>query len=304
MPKSLTIKQHEKDSLLTQIALGFVIVPPIAGLGYCWRFGRDIRFDNPSLNLAAHASLIFFPLLWAVIMGWKPFRLEPTEEFSLGTSSYFGTFRANWWMMLLVWPTAIFAVFALGYAIFTDYLPHPENLLTSPLRGILIVATTLLLGMFYLALLLNRSSPRTLVSSEGLRTGILRFFEWSNIHHMRRDGDIYLIYHHVNPALPATCFRVSDKEARAVLERHILEQQVAVLKDEQPIFMWIKLAVIMGFIGNLAFAIWLWHATALSLLWVDLISLAVGIVLTLLLEKYRGISKWSKYKPIVEMPEE
>jgi hypothetical protein len=206
--------------------------------------------------------------------------------------------------MLLVWPTAIFAVFALGYATFTDYLPHPENLSTTPLRGILIAAITLLLGMFYLALVLNRSSPRTLVSSEGLRTGILRFFEWSHIHHMRRDGDIYLIYHKVNPALPATCFKVTDKEARTVLESYITEQQVVVQKGENAILMWIKLAVLLGFFSNLAAAIWLWHVTSLSLLWIDLISLAIGIALTLLLEKYRGISKWSKYKPIVEMPEE
>src|SRR5437660_3599273 len=76
----------------------------------------------------------------------------------------------------------------------------PEDLSTAPLRALAILGVTFALGFFYATILLGNSAPHTLVSPAGLRTGLIRFFEWENVHHVSQHGDLYSIYHRVNPA--------------------------------------------------------------------------------------------------------
>jgi hypothetical protein len=189
---------------------------------------------------------------------------------------------------------------AIGVALFGESLPHPEGLSTNPLKALAIMAVTFCLGFFYATMLLGNDEPRTLVSQAGLRTGMLRFFEWENIHHLSQRDEIYSIYHHTNPRLPAASFRLRNPEARATLDRFLSEHPVHVFNGSGPAFAGIRLGVIAGFLVNLLFALWLRLNSSLSILWIAVICFMVGVLLTLLLERVRGVSKHTKYKPVIE----
>jgi hypothetical protein len=73
-----------------------------------------------------------------------------------------------------------------------------------------------------------------------------------------------------------------------------------VLNDPDPSLFIVKVAVVLGFLGNVAFSLWLRFNTSLSFLAVVLISFGLGIVMTIVLEKFRGVSKYGKHRPIIE----
>ena len=305
MPTPLIAKRPTAPSLTEQVIWLVFIGGPVFGFWFCWNRHQAIHLDNPWLNLAIHATLFVVPLIWAGLMYHKPVVYESQDgETILGTSTNFSRWRLNWWMMFLMWATPVFATAALGHAFFTRYLPHPESLTTSPGKASAILMVMTALAIFYGAILLGRSDPATWISSAGLRTGILRFHEWKDIHHMSQHGDIYAFYHRVNPALPASTFKVRDREAQALLERHLAEHQIPLLNDPHPALSRLKFAVVLGFLGNIAFSFWLRFNTSFSFVVVILISFGLGIMMTLVMEKYRGVSNYGKYKPIIEPPKD
>jgi hypothetical protein len=101
--------------------------------------------------------------------------------------------------------------------------------------------------------------------------------------------------------LPATSFKIVNRESQVILERFLSEHHVQISNDVQPAYLLVKFAVVLGFAANLLIDFWLRLHTPLSFISTVLISFGVGIILTLLLEKYRGVSKFSKYKPVVEL---
>lgn len=304
MPTPLTAKNSGElstgDQLLALISLGI----PAAGLWYCFTKHREIHFDNPAWNLAAHAGLLVFPLLWLWLFYSKPVVYESSDsEIMLDRSSFFSCLRFSWWSMFMMWATPVFGVIAVGEAFHTRYLEDPQDLSTSPGKAIFIMAVIFCLGMFYATILLNRSDPATWISNEGMRTSILRFHKWEDIHHLTQRGNLYAIHHRVNPALPAASFRVRTPESQAILERHLMEHHVQISNASDPAYLLVQMAVILGFAANLAADFWLRWNTALPLTWMILISFSIGIVLTILLEKYRGVSKYGKYKPVINLDE-
>lgn len=304
MPAPLTIKRPGIASKPMQFAVGVLVAGPLLGVWYAWRNNIDIHLNPPWLNFAAHAALVVVPLIWAFLISAPRVQFEQTEEELLGTSTFFDRLPMDWWTMFMMWPVPIFALVELIVACSTDYLAHPEDLSTSPTRALMIMALTLALGLFYATLLLGKSEPRTLVSNAGLRTDLIRFFEWDKIDHISRNGELYALYHQVNPKLPATCFRVRDPQLRAKLESYIAEHSIPVSNTTHPSFTLTKLGVICGFSLNLAFCFWLRFNTSLSALWIIPISFGFGIVQTLLLEKFRGLSKFGRYMPVIEGPQE
>ena len=303
MPTPLIAKRPPTLSPAGQAVVAVFIGGPLVGLWYCLKQHQAIHFDDPWLNLGVHAALLVLPLIWLALIYYKPVVYESMdEETILGTSTFFDRWPVNWWMMFMMWATPVVALATLGHAFFTRYLVQPESLSTSPEKALAIMAMTVGLGMFYATILLGRSEPATWISDAGLRTGILRFHTWNDIDHMSQHGDLYAFYHRANPALPATGFKVRGREAQAILERYLSEHNIRMLNDPQPSFFLVKVAVVLGFFGNFVVSLWLRFNRSLSFLAVVLISFGLGIVMTIVLEKFRGVSKYGKYRPIIEPP--
>ena len=302
MPNPLTARSPGQLSLLEQALLVIFIGIPGAGLWYCFTRHQQVHFDDPSLNLAAHGGLVVFPVIWAFLFNCKPVVYESSDaDIVLGPSRFFNRLPANWWMMFIMWATPLFAAVTLALALNTEYLPHAAELSTSPGRAVVIMVVFFCLGAFYTTLLLNRSDIPPRISNEGLRTGILRFYKWADIHHVSKHGDLYALYHRVNPALPAASLKIGTQESRAILERFLAIYNVPISNDSEPAYLMVKIAVLLGFAVNMLVDCWLRLNTSLSLVSILLISFGIGIVMTILLEKYRGISKFGKYKPILEL---
>ncbi len=298
MADPLIVKRPRSASPVAQIVVGVLILFPLMKLYISWRQETDIHSNNPALNLTMHVFLVVIPLIWAALLVYKPLQFEASAETQLGYSGYFSAIGADWWMSLMMWAAAAFASVVLGHNLITEYMPHPETLSTSPAMAAVTMGVSLVLGMVYGIML--RERPETRVSAEGLRNGLLNFYEWGNIHHISRHGAIYSIHHRANPALPASSFRLRDWESRAVLDRFLLQHSVSLSNVPQPLFLVVKLAVVVGFGLNLLLAFWLWARTSIDARWIVAVSFAVGILETVVLERLRGVSKYSKYKPVVE----
>lgn len=304
MPEPLIAKRPPVASWPVQAAVFIIAGVPLLALMFCFQHGIVIHFDNPSLNLGVHVGLFVLPIIWVGALYSKPVVYEcPPGESVLGSSTYFSRLPANWWMMFMMWATPVLALLLLGHAFFTRYLPHPEELSTSPGKALAILITLTGLGTFYGALVLGRSQPPTRISEAGLRISILRFYEWKNIHHLSQYGDLYALYDRANPALPANAFKVKDQEARALLERYLTQNQIRIQDEPSTAFAIVKLCVVLGFIGIIAFCLWLRSYFALTFISTVLISFGVGIVLTVLLEKYRGVSKYGRSVPVISNQE-
>ncbi len=305
MPKPLTAKGASRFSPGAQIVAGISLGLPLLGLWYCFKWHHSIQFDDPRLNLAAHAGLVVFPLIWVGLMNYQPVVYESSDaDIVLDRSSYISRLPVNWWMMLIMWATPVFALIAAGQALTAHYLPHPESLSTSPGKAVLIMVVVFCLGAFYATILLSRSEPATRISKEGLRTGILRFYEWKDIHHLSQHGCLYAIFHQTNPALPATSFRVRGRESQTILERHLSEHHIRIFNESEPAYQLTKVAVVLGFAANLAFGFWLRTHTSLPLAADILVSFGLGIAMTVALEKYRGVANFGKLRPVLKLTDE
>ena len=189
MPVPLNVKRPKAFSQGEQLVGGILLLGPLLGLWYLWRNKLDMHFSDPWLNFGAHAALVTIPLLWACMISLPRLQFEKTEEELLCTSNFFDKLPMGWWMMFMTWATPVFASLNLGYVLFTEYPSRLGNLSTTLSGALTILALTFVLGLFYATLLLER--PQTFVSSAGLRSGLIRFFEWKNIHHFPFVKDLF-----------------------------------------------------------------------------------------------------------------
>src|SRR5215469_9885969 len=103
---------------------------------------------------------------------------------------------------------------------------------------------------------------------------------------MSRRGDVYELFNHANPALPATTFQPRDSDALVLLERYLAAHQIRMLNDPSPVFLAVKIGVFLGFVCNVGFSLWLRFYLSFSFITVVLISFGIGIVLSVLLNKF------------------
>jgi len=298
MPERLTVKRPKP---MNNIAAYIVGVPLALIVTWFFRLlerGEDIHFENPWLNLAAHSGLILVPILLSAAMSLQRMKFAPTAETVICYSSYLNTFRASWWTLLPVWPAGLFAAFVLLRDLFVEYLPHPEVPATSPLRALLIMAVTLGVSFLYTTILFNRFDVR--VSAAGIRPGLIRFLEWENIHHVRAEGEIYSFHLRAQPNLPVSFIPVRSEESKAVLDRLLSEHNIPFLEPAGRVLLLTKLVVLSGFIVNLLLCFWLRFGMSLGLLPTIGISLAIGTIANLALDKFRGIGKLPKLGPKIE----
>jgi hypothetical protein len=301
MPEPLIAKGSTDMPFAWQVVAFFALGAPLLAFWYFFDHGRVIHFGNPWLNLAAHAALFVFPLICVGLMWIKPVVYEaPSDNTLISTSNCFERMRHGWWAMFVLWATPAVAVVVLGHALLTRELMHPEILSTSLGKAVGIVAIVFCLGTFYWAMLLARDQPGVWVSDEGLRTSVARFHEWKNIHHMSRRGIVYELFNNANPAIPVSVFEVPDPNSRALLDRQLAQHHIRIADDPSPAFLAIKAGGVVGFIIVVAFSLWLRFYLSFSFISVVLISFGIGIVLTLVFEKIRGVSKFGRVQPRVE----
>jgi hypothetical protein len=299
MAGPLIIKTQQEFSRLELVAFVAFVMAPIGGFTWCWAEFGKIHFAQPWLNLAAHALLILLPLVWVGMMTSTPMEFVETEEIVLGRASFLRQFPVDWWNSSLTLAAPLFAAAMLGYEFFTHHLIHPDELATGPFKALAVMGVTFVLGLYCATVFTGSSEPRSLVSEAGLRNGISVFYPWADIARIGTRGNLYIIYHKVNPALPATCFEVRDAKARAVLEQFIAAKQVPISNATHPQYTLVRLGVLGGFVALLIACWWLRWNTSISLLWITLGVFVTGCTLTLLVERIRGVHTYKKYHPVI-----
>jgi hypothetical protein len=150
-------------------------------------------------------------------------------------------------------------------------------------------------------MLINQFGVR--ISASGIRTGLIRFLEWDNIHHVRPEGEIYSFYMRTEPNLAIAFVPVRSGESKAVLDRLLTEHHIPFSKSAGTVEMLTKLAVVASFVANLLLSFWFRFGMRLGLLSTLGISLAIGFIANLALDHFRGIGKLPKYSPTIEPPE-
>lgn len=298
MPERLTVKRPKPINNVAAWILGVPLAFIVMWFFRLLERKEDIHFENSWLNLAVHSGLILTPILLSAAISLQRMEFAPIEEAVTCYSGYLNTFRASWWTLMPVWPAGIFAAFILARNLFTEYLPHPEALSTSPLRALLIMGVTLVVSLLYTTILFDRFGVR--VSAAGIRPGLLRFLEWENIHHVCPESEIYSIYQRAQPNLPTSFIPVRCRESKAVLDRLMSEHNIPFLKSAGRMLMLTKLVVGACFIVNLLLCFLLRFGMSLGLLSTIGISLAIGMIANLALDKFRGIGKLSKFSPKIE----
>jgi hypothetical protein len=298
MPSPLTIKRPDPAPAAIQLLIGAIFLLPLLALFYWWKQGKVIHFELPANNLIAHALIVIVPLIWAIMLWLEPFQTAAPRDTQLGETTYFGTLKVDWWMSLLLWSCPAFALGALAWRFATSYLPHPERLSTSPLVALGTMVLIFAIAAFYATTLFNHAQIR--ISNEGLRNGLLNFYEWENIHHISQRDDIYSIYHRTNPRLPATCFNLRGPEARELLCKHLAEFNIPLEPHPHAEARSVKTAVIAGFFLNVIISALVLRITRLDLRWMTAISLGFAIISTLILERIRGVRNYTKLKPKIE----
>src|SRR5438105_2446084 len=131
MPVPLTVKRPATASPARQLLIGVVVLGPLFLVWQMWNKHQEIHFENPWLNICAHAGLVVFPLVWAWVMVATPFQFKETDETVLGTWSFFDTLSMSWWMWLMMWPAPVFGTIVLVHDFLTKDLTHPTNPSTS-----------------------------------------------------------------------------------------------------------------------------------------------------------------------------
>ncbi len=121
---------------------------------------------------------------------------------------------------------------------------------------------------------------------------------------MSRRSNVYELFNNANPAIPVSVFEVRDPDARALLERLLGKHQTRIADDPSPVFTAMKIGGVLGFISIVAVGLWLRFHLSFSFISVVLISFGIGIVLTLMFEKIRGVSKFGRITPQVELSDD
>jgi hypothetical protein len=201
----------------------------------------------------------------------------------------------DWWMSILLWAPAVFAVAALILDCWTVFLPHPEQLVTSPARAAVLILLVAVMGSFYGVILFEHLEPR--ISVYGIRAGLTHFHEWDKIHHVSREKGIYSVHHRIRPGLPAVSFRIVEPEAKAILEQFLSQFQVPISERRSWLLCWVQMGVLLGFFGVLAIGYVLHYTLEFSLSWSVFITFLIGLVLGSALERIRGVPHYTKQRP-------
>jgi len=299
-PGPNVIKQPREAGLGWQIVVGVLFAVPAGAFIWCWHKFGLIHFENPALNLGAHAALILVPLAWCVVIYSSPMEFVESGEILVGRGSFFKQFPVDWWMAILTLAAPLFAFLTLIAETHTKYLPNPDLLATSPMQALLVIAVSFGMGLYCCTVFTGSSEPRAMVSDAGFRNGMSVYHPWEDIAKVRRRGNLYVIYHRANPSLPATCFAIQDDKARAIMDRYLAEKNVVISGEDEAVYLWVRAGVLVLFLALMAGGYWVRVNTKISLAWLTLGIFLAGCGLTLWIERYRGVHRYKKLRPVIE----
>ncbi len=298
MADPLTIKQPGASSHFKQYVLLGTLFLPLIYLRYLKRNGGLIHFNSPALNIGVHALIVLLPFGIACAMMYKPFEFRDSDETILEPQTFWALLRYNWWMSLLLFSGPLFALLALLYEA-PRLGVSGAAWMTGPGSAFLSAALAFAFGIFFGTIF--GGSSQTRLSTEGLRNGLVHFYEWERINHVSVENNVFGVYHRANPALPITYFKLKEAGNRRLLEKCLAEHEVWQTREPEPGLLPAKIAVLAATLLIIALGFWLYLTTAVDLRWLLLGVFAVSIGATMVLESVRGLSKVTKTKPLVEL---
>ncbi|MDH4164659.1 MAG: hypothetical protein OEW15_18515 [Nitrospirota bacterium] len=296
MPSPLKIKRPKQASLTQELLVGSVFLLPLIYLFYLNRKGITFHFANPTINLMAHIVFCLIPLIWIKIFFGNKLEFHETGELSLGKPSFLSMLNHRWWMMLMVWSPLIICMLLLvrvSIVWFNDGIPDFSSSPGSLFWTLLLIFA---LGVVYMESL--QSHIRT-VSESGIRTGLTAFCEWENIDHVASHGNTFSIYHKASNRLPWTGFKLSP-EHQVIFTTYLKRNNILITDREHPFFMMVKLSVIAATLIIISAALAIYNSANIDLRWILVGTFSLGVAATMVLEKIRGVSKISKYRPEIE----
>jgi hypothetical protein len=299
MPEPLQIQPPRPVSGLAEVVIRGVVVLPWLALAWLWRVGGT-TVAGGAAALVLHAVVLLIPVAWASFLLLQPIRYEPGSDEVLGDTSYLKTFDGSWWMAALLWPAPLAGIVLTGVGAL-DLSAARGAVAVESGRVLLSWVVTFVVVMMAGTLIKDRTEIR--VSHEGLRAGNLHFTEWSNVRRVSENGDRFDVYHAANPALPFAVLRLPEPAARALLARYVRERAgLTIESGPTPALRLTRVVVAAGVVAQLTLAAALTHR-GLARPWVVATVFAVGILATLLLERYRNVAAVTKVKPVVQAPQ-
>ncbi len=108
MPVPLRVKPPKPGFSSAATALAVCFLGYLALLAWLWINDSAVHLQNPILNLFAHSPILLIPALIVINALSSPIRYEsPRGETLIEYGSYINSFKYEWWMSLMLWPSAI-----------------------------------------------------------------------------------------------------------------------------------------------------------------------------------------------------
>lgn len=279
MPQQLKIKAPHQASPIRQVFLMLVFVLPIFYLLGLVRRHTVLYFASPALNLGAHAMLLVFPVLWAILVTAGDIEfVQPPGELLKSAQ-----FQGAWWQSFLFYPSfalAIFFTFDSARRILNGTTSQPA---TTPGQA---AFTMLLAWIFALLLCLKaKTYKKVWILPEGLHIGLARFVRWDEIHHVRWQGHDVELYHKDCGGIPTVAVRISDGASIDALKQHLSKHDVRELTGVSRLLVLTQLAVATLSVTIFWFGLAAHFQHGIDVKVIVAVSLAMGVVAMWLLEK-------------------
>ncbi len=255
-----------------------------------------VHVENRILNFLLHALIVLVPALSVVFSLQTPLEYEvPAGESIVEEASYIRSFATEWWMSLLLWAAPVVSVGSMVIASWEMLSGTGPAWSTTAWSALFLAALSFCLCFFY-GNLLALSAP-TALSDEGMRMGPSHFADWEDIHHVQEDQGIFLVYLEINPSLPFGSIRPPDRQSLDTLIRYLETHKVPGSHKNPAALGIFRGASMLGFGALVYMGFYAPNHLSIEMPWVILGVFGAGILLTLGLERIRGIHKVTKIKP-------
>ncbi|MBI9074328.1 MAG: DUF4272 domain-containing protein [Desulfatibacillum sp.] len=267
-----------------------------AALGYLFFKGKPLAFFNPATNFLAHALLVAIPALGVYSNLAVPMEFEtPEGETLVEDASYLRSLKTDWWMSLMLWPSLVLGAGFAAYFSFSLFTGQDRVWSTSPLSALL--TSLLALGLFFFFGNVIRLKAPFYVSEEGMRLGASFFLEWGKIDHLQEKQGVFFVYLKHNTFLPIASVRPVDTNALEALLSMLSKKEIRGTEYSAPILASIKVGLLAVFSGMIGLGLFLWNKEGWDPRWVITCLFSLGVLLSLALERLRGVHKLTRIKP-------
>ena len=272
-----------------------------AGLGYLGYLlfkGQPLAFSNPFVNYLAHAMLVAVPGLGIYSTLAVPVTFEtPDGETLVEDATYSCSLQYDWWMSLMLWPPAILAAcIAVLYSVQMLVLGGNEGA-TTPLSALM--TALLALGLFFFFGNVIKLKAPFFVGEEGIRAGVSFFLRWDEIAFMTEKQGVFYIFTKYNPKLHIATMRPATPQALDALLAVLNQNQIPGTDRFPSMVAIVKLVTLVFSAAMLILGGILWGKMGWDPRWVIVFLFGLGILSSLVLERFRGVHKLTRIKPQV-----